>query len=54
MDKYIIDQIKQIVRDCEDYCQTNASTYSKEHEMLHAYVQIVETLKSDSTEDDLK
>lgn len=56
MDNYTIEQIKQIIRDCEDYCQSGVSTYSQEREMITAYRQIVREIRMDkyNTEDDGK
>lgn len=44
-EKRILDEIKKLVSDCEEYQESNDSRYHKEQEKIIVYDQIVDILK---------
>ena len=40
----ILEDIKTIVKECEEYQHSNESEYSKEREILNAYAEIAELI----------
>lgn len=48
MTDYTIQEIRQIVTDCEEYQKEPVSDYAKEREMLTAYERIAELVMGES------